>query len=259
MKNFSVIHILLFLLLLLVYQCANAQDYVVLLKGDTVYGAVKPMLGPEKKVQVVSADKKKNNYPILQVKGYRYKDEMYQTVRDAKGYTFMKVIKSGYLSLYAFQLENQTGFDGLFLTKKDGTFLEVPNLTFKKMVLKFLEECPEITAKIEGGELGKRDINAIVDGYNACIESRTQKNNTIVAQQQEQVKKVNSWDVLEEKIKAKNEFEGKSDALEMITEIKGKILRSEKVPNFMIEGLKNSLAATDLGEELQQALNDLTK
>ena len=100
MKNFCILHILLFLLLMLVYQCAGAQDYVVTSRGDTIRGEVKPLsYGLDKKVQVTAAGKKKVVFPILQTQGYYYKGEMYHPVRMDKGYTYMKLIKSGYLSL----------------------------------------------------------------------------------------------------------------------------------------------------------------
>jgi hypothetical protein len=243
--------------MLLAYQCVNAQDYLVLAKGDTLEGQIKPFMGFEQKIQLIAADKKKNTYPIYQVKSYHYKGDDYHTVRNERGYAFMKIITPGYLSLYAFQVENQTTYDGRFLFKKDGTFLEVPNLNFKKLMIKFLKDCEAVAGKIDNGDLGKRELLNIVDEYNACIEGRTKEATVAVAQKQEQIKKSNVWDDLEEKVKTQSDFEGKSDALEMITEIKGKILKSEKVPNFLIEGLKNSLAPADVDAELEMALREL--
>jgi hypothetical protein len=258
MKNFSVIHILLFFLIMLVYQCAKAQDYVVTTKGDTVQGEVKPLsYGPEKKVQVTTADRKKTTYSIFQTRAFRFKEEMYQPVKGDRGYVFMKLIKPGYLSLYAFQPENQVAFDGLYLQKKDGSGMEVPNLSFKKQITKFLTECGEVTAKIESGDLSKKSIEQIVDEYNNCIDARTADHGKAIVQREIRSKKISSWDVLEEKVKTRTDFEGKNDALEMITDIKNKISRGEKVPNFLLEGLKSSLSQGDLSTELQNALNDL--
>src|SRR5690348_13070906 len=135
MKNFAVIHILLFLLFLLVYQLAGAQDYLLTSRGDSLTGEVRPLLyGPEKKVQVISADKDKTTYSIFQVREFSSEGEVYQPVKGETGYVFMKLIKPGYLSLYAYQLDNQTRFDGLFLRKMDGQSLSVPNLGFKKFM-----------------------------------------------------------------------------------------------------------------------------
>ena len=258
MKNFCVIHILLFILLMLVYQCANAQDYIVTPVGDTIKGEVKPItFGPEKKVQVTTSDKKKTLYSIFQIRSFSFKNEIFHPVKGEKGYVFMKLLKPGYLSLYGFQLENQVTYDGLYLRKKDGTGIEVPNLTFKKQMTKFLSECEDVTARIDKGELGRKSINQIVESFNTCIESKTNDITKTNVASNEQMKKISSWDVLEEKVKAKSDFEGKNDALEMISDIKGKIKRNEKIPNFLLEGLKNSLAQANLGAELDSAMNDI--
>jgi hypothetical protein len=257
MKNFCVIHILLFLLLMLVYQCTKAQDHVITAKGDTIVGEVKPLTyGVEKKVQVTTAGKK-NVISILQTRAFTYKGERFEPVKNDKGYVFMKVIKSGYLSLYAFQLENQNSYDGLYLVKKDGSRMEVPNLSFKKMMNRFLEDCSAVTSKIESGELSKRSLETIVDEYNNCVQNRTIDHDKVLAQSREQSKKLGAWDILEEKVKSKADFEGKSDALEMITDIRNKVNRGEKVPNFLIDGLKNSLTKADLKTELDNAINEV--
>lgn len=258
MKNFSILHILLFLLVMLVYQCAKAQDYVVTLAGDTIKGRVKLLsYGLEKNVQVTTADKKKNTYSIFQTRTINFRGEKYAPMKASSGYVFMKVIKEGYLSLYAYQLPNQVPFDGLYLHKKDGQGLDVPNLSFKKLITRYLEDCSGVTGKIESGELGKNDLEQIVDAYNHCITEKTGDLNAAIIQEQQQSEKISAWDVLEKKIKDKPDFESKTDALEMITEIKSKIKKNEKVPNFLIEGLKNSLSDTGLSEDLQRALDEL--
>jgi hypothetical protein len=154
-------------------------------------------------------------------------------------------------------MENQMTFDGLYLVKRDGSRTEVPNLSFKKAMTRFLADCSSVSTRIEQGDLNKKDLNTIVDEYNLCITSRTQSANKTIELRQEQTKKISSWDMLEEKVKAEGDFEGKKDALDMIAEIKGKIGRSEKVPNFMLEGLKSSLPQASLKEALENALKEL--
>src|SRR5690606_23106883 len=98
---------------------------------------------------------------------------MYHPVNAPNGYVFMKLLKRGYLSRYAFQPQNQNNYDALFLMKRDGNGLEVPNLTFKKSMKRYLDDCPTVADKIESDILNKRDINEIVDQYNACIMTRS--------------------------------------------------------------------------------------
>src|SRR5687767_4710050 len=120
MKSYCIVPVLIALLLMLAYQC-SAQDYVVTTKNDTIRGDVKPLLyGADKKVQVTAADKKKTVLPITQTLGFSLRGEIFHPVRTDAGYTFMKLLKPGYLSLYAFQLENQMTYDGRYLLKKDG-------------------------------------------------------------------------------------------------------------------------------------------
>lgn len=254
MKHFSFIHILLLILMLVVYHCSHAQDYVVPLRGDTIYGSVRPTgTGAGQRVLVTPEEGKKQSFGVVEVRQFKFKDEVYRPVKGLDGYTFMKLLRDGYLALYAFQPPNQSSYDGRFLLRKDGSGMEVPNLTFKKSLSKFLGDCPAVIAKVEAGELNKRDLEAIVDEYNNCVT----KNTTNVAVE---IQKLNPLDALEQKVKGKEEFAGRSDALDMIAEIKKKVQAREKVPNFMLEGLKNALSSqTDLTTELDTALKELTK
>ncbi len=253
MKQFSFIHILLFILMLVVYHCSHAQDFVVPVRGDTIKGAVRPTgMGITQRVQITPEDGKKKSFGVTEVRSFRYKDEVYHPVKGLDGYVFMKMLREGYLSLYGFQPANQTSYDGRFLSRRDGQGMEVPNLTFKKSISRFLADCPAVADKVDAGELGKRDIELIVDQYNACVT----KNTTAAAVENQ---KLTPLDALEQKVKGKAEFPGKSDALDMITEIKKKVQRQEKVPNFMIEGLKGTLSnQTDLAPELEATLKQLS-
>lgn len=258
MKSFGIIHIFLILIFMLAYTCSHAQDYLVTVKGDTVRGEIKPLTyGMDKKVQVTGTDKKKTVYPLFQVKAYSLKGETFQPVKGPNGYTFMKLVKSGYLSLYAFQMDNQVSYDGQFLLKRDGSGTEVPNLSFKKILKNFLSECSVVSDNVDKGVYGKKDLEKIIDDYNDCINTRTADHDMVIAKRVEQSKKISAWDVLENSVKTKSDFEGKTDALEMITEIKNKISKSEKVPNFVIEGLKSSLSKANLQTELDNALKEL--
>ena len=259
MKTNIVIHILLFVLLMLVCQCVGAQDYVLTARGDSLTGEVKPLLyGPQKKVQVISADDEKTSLSIFEVRTFSHEGDVYHPVKGDQGYVFMKLLQQGYLSLYAYQPENQTRFDGLFLKKLDGESMVVPNLGFKKYVSKFLEDCPQVSARVKEGELGKKDLTELISAYNGCIDRRTVDHDKIIASRQEQTTKISAWDSLEEKVREKDISE-KENTLEMIAEIRKKIQRHEKIPNFLIEGLRNSLQNTGLISELELALKEVNQ
>ncbi len=248
------------LIFILASASANciAQDYVVTTKTDTIYGNVKPSFaGQNSKVQLTTSDKMKKSYSLFEVRAFVFKNETYHPMKGPNGYTFMQLKKPGYLSYYAFQLENQVTFDGYYLTKMDGTGIEVPNLGFKKSMAKFLSDCNSVVNKIENGNLGKRDIDEIVNEYNAYVQSKSINDSIVNSTYQDQIKKISAWDVLAEKITTQPDFEGKQNALEMITDVKGKISRGEKVPNFLTEGLKSIINATELKTDLENALKEL--
>lgn len=257
MKNNIVLHIPLFLLLMLFFKLAGAQDYVVTSRGDSLTGEVKPLFyGPDKKVQLTGADDEKNTYSLFQVRAFSHDGDIYHPIKGEIGYVFMKLLHSGYLSLYAYQPENQTRFDGLFLKKLDGDNMTVPNLGFKKYMSNFLEDCPSVSERIKSGELNKKNLTELIEAYNACVQNRTTDHEKVIAVRQEQTSKISAWDDLEKKIREK-EFSERNNALEMIAEIRKKIQRRESIPNFLTEGLKNSLKETGLATELDQALAEL--
>jgi hypothetical protein len=257
MKPFNRFY-LFFTIVLFATTHASSQDYAINQRGDTLRGALKVFnFGQDKRLQVVDAQRKKTNLSVTQVRSFKKDNEIFHPVKGPGGYTFMKLIKEGYLSLYGFQVENQMTYDGLFLTKKDGTSLEVPNLNFKKAVTKFLADCPSTAEKVENGTLGKRELTILVDDYNGCIAGNTVNHTAAVRNVEAQKTQAQPWEVLEEKVKASSNFDGKADALEMIAEVKNKISRGEKIPKFLTEGLRNSLKDAGVNEELATALKEI--
>lgn len=244
---------------MLAYQCAAAQsDYLVTTRGDTVRGEFKLMFyTPEKQVQVKNG-KEKTTYSILETKTFSYENEIYRPVKGPNGYTFMKVIKDGYLSLMAFQMDKANAYDGRYLTKADGSGMEVPNLGFKKNMARFLEDCEAVNTKIEQDTYNKKDLEEIVDEYNRCIDKKTTAMETAIAQRSETGSAQSSWDELIEGINQHADFPDKATALEMTNDIKKRISRGEKVPNFVVDGLKNILSGqNDLKELLDKALAEI--
>ena len=261
MKKFSMLRILMIALFVIGYSTASAQgDYVVTIKRDTLWGKVKHFTISGVKytgnkstyVQLTSEGGKKTNHDILKTISFRMNGEIYNTVKFFEDYTFMKLIRTGYLSLYGYQMENQTGWDGRFLVKKDGAGLDVPNIGFKKRIMHFLEDCPQVTKDVESGALGKSDLLKIVNEYNACIQSKTKPGPIVNLPARE------AWTNLENEVKALPEFDKKADALEMINEVLSKLSKSQSIPSFLISGLKDVLKDQSLvTETLTGALEKL--
>jgi hypothetical protein len=258
MKKTVMLKILVILFFVLGYGAASAQgDYVVTIKGDTLWGklryynnsGVKYTGNNSKYVQLIPVEGKKSTHDILKTISFRMGNEIYHTIKFDQGYTFMKLIQSGYLSLYAYQMENQTTWDGRYFVKKDGTLLDVPNLGFKKRVTRFIADCPNVVKDVESGVLSRSDLLKLVDAYNTCVELKTTPKPPVASP----VSK--TWSNLEAAVKALPEFDKKSDAIEMILEIQSKISKNETVPSFLINGLKDALKEqSSIKETLDLAL-----
>lgn len=235
-------------------QSALCQDFIVTTKGDSLKGKVKLLMNSyEKMAQVVSDTKKKSTVSIMKIRTVTINNERFDPIRYGDSYTFMKLIKGGYLSLYGYQLERQTTYDGQYLLKMDGKGTEVPNLGFKRIMSAFLNDCEDVSASITKGTLNRGDLMQIIDDFNACILKRSTMPAASV-----QVIAANStltaWTELENSVQVSS-LQTKADALEMIGDIKSKLSRGEKLPKFLVEGLKESLGGdAELTEALNKAL-----
>jgi hypothetical protein len=261
MRKIFMLQVLILLFFLIGYGVASAQaDYVVTIKGDTLRGKVKlhSYTGVKytgsynsKYVQLIPADGKKSTHPVLETIAFMIDGEIYHTIKFDQGYTFMKLLKPGYLSLYSYQMETQTTWDGRYFVKKDGALLEVPNLGFKKRVTQFLADCPVVVKDIESGLLEKSDLLKIVEAYNACITSRTDL-------WSKKSPASEAWAKLAIEVKALPDFAKKADALEMIGEVQAKLAKKETVPSFIVNGVKDTLNdQSTIKETLDQALAKL--
>ena len=241
----------------------QAQDYALSVKGDTLRGKIKPYtLDNLDRLQITSKDKKKASYTALQVKGYVKDGITFQAVKYENSIRFMKVIKSGYLSLFAYSIAHQNLLDGRYLLKKDGTGMDLPNLAFKKLLGKYLSDCPDIKTQLEKGDLNKNQIEKIVDEYNSCIQANTVQimgvsNATGTTGFREQ--KIEAIKKLKEKVEAED-FLTKKDVLDLLNDMQTKLAKSESIPNYLADGLKSYLTDTPaLSKEADELIAILKK
>jgi hypothetical protein len=235
-------------------------DYVVRLSGDTLKGNLKILAADKVDQVLITVDGKKTHFTALQVRSLSKDNDTYKGVVIDNAVHFMKVLKDGYLSLNAYNTATPNSWDGRYLTKRDGTGMEVPNLSFKKMLGKYLSDCPDIKNRIESGDLSKRDIERIVDLYNACIQAKTEaasiKNASPVVIDNEKVLAVKN---LITKVEAAN-FLTKNDALDVLKDIQSKVTKNEAVPKYLVDGLKSYLADTpSLNQDLDTLMALLKK
>jgi hypothetical protein len=248
--------LILSLTLILIGFCAWAQtDFLITIKSDTLRGEIR-LLSYDKIDRIqISTNGKKETYTAMQVLNASIKDVTYKPIQKDNTVRMMQVLKKGYLSLYAFNYPNQFMFDGRYLVKLDGATLEVPNLSFKKIMANFLEDCVEVSEKVKKGEWGKSDINTIIDEYNVCVSNLKPAPIPATVTTSEEL---NALKNLTAKINDLN-FDTKADALDILKDMQSKLEKKEKVSNYLIGGLEAALKDQATVTEDLTKLTDLLK
>jgi hypothetical protein len=243
---------------LLIFSASYSQDFLVTLKSDTLRGEIRILSYDLIDRLQLNSDKKKTTYTALQVRSASIKNEMYSPIRYDNAIRMMKVIRSGFLSLYSFRVASQVTYDGRLLLKMGNPPQEVPNIGFKKYIGQLVEDCPDVADRVKTGELDRNKITDLVDRYNECVVGIQERRLESAAQQvsnptidfiEEFRTRVNGSDLT-----TKNEV---NDLLNSITE---KVRKKEPVPAYMKEGLKGYLSQRDdFKEDTEQLLLLLDK
>jgi hypothetical protein len=230
------------------------QDYIINTKGDSITGAVKFVSYDLLDKVQISTDKKKI-LTALQVREVHLNGETFKPQRSGNAIRFMKVLKSGYLSLFAFKPENQNLYDGRMLIKLDGKAMEAPNLGFKKAMAEFLSDCETVAEKIKSGEFGRKNLDGIIDAYNSCISEKTKalsKESTVLETSKDKLVDITA---LKAKIEKTTDSKSK-DALDLLSDMETKVKKGEAVANYQIETLKSLLSSVpEVANELEQVLS----
>ena len=131
--------------------------------------------------------------------------------------------------------------------------MEVTAIRFKRSVSSFLSECASIKTKIENDELGRQDLNKIIEEYNRCLNQQTSQ--AFVSSGDPTLAALTT---LNKRLTA--DPAAPSDAVDILKDIYGKVKDGKAVPNYLTEGLKNALSGrTDYQEELEALLKLLKK
>ncbi|MCS6283777.1 MAG: hypothetical protein HUM72_24985 [Dolichospermum sp.] len=245
------------LLTFLFILCASrsfGQDYIITIKGDSLMGSVKFVSYDLLDKVQISTDKKKI-LTALQVREVKLNGETYKPQRSGNAIRFMKVLKSGYLSLFAFKPENQNLYDGRMLIKLDGKAMEAPNLGFKKAMSDFLGDCETVAEKIKSGEFGRKNLDGIIDAYNNSINEKTKalsKESTLLETSKDKLAAIIA---LKSKIEKTTDSKSK-DAIDLLSDMETKVKKGETVANYQIETLKSLLSSVpEVAKELEQVLS----
>jgi hypothetical protein len=239
-------------------QATAPPDYIITFKGDTIRGIVAISYDMDK-VQITPPDLqgKKMGFRAFQIRAIRQQGEVYNPLPYGTSYRFMKLIKSGYLSLYAFRDPNQSAFDGRFLVKRDGSSVEVPNFMFKKVISGFLKDCEKVAREIREGTIKITQLEQIVDEYNVCIDNNTRRIYATVPDRAPNPKSILLVN-LEVKVQGLPDFPHKKDAMDLLHDIGEKLDNHQPVPNYLTEGLENYLGTIDpVRDDLKKLMETL--
>lgn len=229
----------LFLTCVIIPLLIKGQDLVVTQKNDTLQGAVKIVSFDRIDRVQINDGKKKIQFTALQVKQVTIEKDVFHPVRIESGYQMMKLVTPGFLSLYLARRPNSLSYEVQYLVKRNGEAMEIPNLTFKKTMGTFLDDCYGIKQKIKDDELGRKDLDQLIIQYNLCIERQTQETQPPSAIGSEDPKMVALTNL---KTKLQNSpVSVQKDALDMLDDITDKVKNNKPVPNYLLEGLKEFL------------------
>jgi len=242
---------------LLISAVSFGQDYIITIKSDTIKGELK-LLSYDllDRVQVQEAGKKKTTYTALQVRRAHIKDEDYSPVKFDNAIRMMKVVRSGFLSLYSFRAPGQTSYDTRVIQKIGTAAMEVPNIGFKKIVGDLVEDCPTVADKLKNGDFDRYHIEGLVDQYNECIATYSARRvETATAKQQESTPASKLIDGMKTKVNA-SDLANKNEVNDLLTSIADRLNKKETVPAYMREGLKGYLSSN---EDLKADMDQLFK
>lgn len=236
---------LLIILSLSQFAAFAQSDYLITLKSDTVKGDLRILSYDQLDRVQINRNGKKEIYTAIDVLILKKGEDFYKAVQMDKTIRMMKIIKSGYLSLYGYRVDNQTTYDGRYFVKLNGETMEMPNLGFKKIMASFLEDCNELSEKLKKGDLGKGNIDEIIDQYNVCL-TKEKPDFTVAldpASTPETLAVSNQKAAIQNLMDKINElnFATKADALDILRDIETKVSRGDNVSNYLIDGLQSTL------------------
>ena len=256
---------LIILLFVISITTASSQDsdFVVTASSDTVWGnIIRATTSTPLESVTIKHDGKKHHFKAHEVRGFSKDGDIFHTVRINNRYKFGQLMQNGtYLKLYNYTADeagNTRSFSQAYLSKADYSGIEVPNLGFRKGLMEFLEDCPEVKQKLENKEYGKKELEQIINEYNACKEASSK---TVAAtpapvppatpavvvevKTPEEAQKLKSIINLKDKINQLADSGEKTEILEMLTDIESKLTNGDEIPGYLKNILQTKLQSMD--------------
>lgn len=241
------------LVCLLASGALQAQDYLVTTKRDTLRGKLTISVYNTTDRAVLAADGKKTEYPAYSVLTMHIDSNTFQPVRTTDAFRFMRVQKSGMVSICLARQSPGMPYNIPYLVKITGESMEVNALRFKKSVSRFLAECTTVSRMIEEESLGRNDLDKIVDNYNRCLVKQT-----TVAFTSTEDPKLSALTEFNKKLSA--DATVPAEALDILKDLYAKVKEGKAAPNYLTEGLREALKGHPaFADDLEALLTALKK
>lgn len=279
---------------------SDAQDhqYIVKLTGDTLRGNVQinPNRDNSTSMYLKYEDGTKEYiYPLRISYVYYDEDIQFRSVPFHNNQRlFMQIIKEDdYLSYYNYIHKRDNSMaTAKIAIKPNGEVLELSALTFKKQVSEFLDDCPEIVARIEAKYYKYRDVDLLFADYNDCdllkrvasqqpantapavsssqretatstatgttINTENKTNTQPLVASETTQSKLESIDAFRRYVRTLGNFEHSRDLLEWLADIEYRVSQDQSIPNYLWSSLQEmSEDHQELREKAQELQNQL--
>ena len=274
------------IIILFISNALYAQDqYIVKLNGDTLRGKlqINPMRDNTRSMYFKHEDGTKENIRPIRA-SYVYYDEEYQfrSIPYNNQRLFMQIVREERnLSHYNYihKRDNSIATTKV-LAKPNGDALEISALAFRKQVAKFLDDCPEVEARVEAKKYKYKDLDQLLDDYNNCdfpvVASSNLGNNqpenksetapavvaanTAVASNGSPEEltakqtKLLQVDDYRRYVRGLEDFEHARDVLEWLTDVEFRVTQGREIPNYLWNSLD---AMTEGHQELKAKSTEL--
>ncbi len=154
------------------------KGYVITNTNDTLFGEVKDRSGVPhilfSKVKFRKEDgTKKSSFSAKQIKGYKKGNDVFESITCYDDeIVFAKVVHSGFLSLYRYEMDGENG--NTFLLKKEGNpcVTEVNSFEMKNQMIGYFNDCNAVQAKINGEQFNNDQLAELVSIYNNSCQAK---------------------------------------------------------------------------------------
>ncbi|KYG73007.1 hypothetical protein [Roseivirga echinicomitans] len=239
----------IFTFLLLSFS-AIGQDILTKRSGETMTGDVQLLSDSDgMPYAVVKNGKDKETVKLFDIQNISMPEYgLIKPMKIGEQYHFALLVSEDYLSVYKYSASNRMDDFGMMaLQKFGGAAFALPGIMgFRNLMTDYLSDCKEVSDRIEEKELKRGDIDQIVEDYNGCIALKNSTQQEAVSYYKPATSKISkTMEALlqdfEDTLKTSKQVEDKGQVSEMFSDFSSKIKKGEKVPEYLINALKDAI------------------